>query len=132
MDGTYEVRMGDKAVGQASLRREGLYYHISCRCTLPGKEMYRLILGCGSKREDLGVCVPMEGQFGVDKKIPCKRLREGTPEFRLRPKIDQMDAPGKFIPVYPEEPFAYIRRLEKAYLACQDGQLGVMIPEQGG
>lgn len=39
--------------------------------------------------------------------------------------------PGKykFVPIAPEEPFAYIAKLKDAFLATQNGQTGVMIPE---
>lgn len=132
MVGTFEIQMEDKVVGRANVEKQGLYYYISCRCILPGKEMFRMIVSCGENREDLGVCVPMDGQFGVEKKIPCKRLGEGTPEFRIRTKEEKQQPGTKFIPVYPEEPFAYIRQLENAFLAHQNGQIGILIQEKDG
>lgn len=129
MIGIFDIRMGDKIVGKAQVEREGLYYRFSCRVILPGQGMYRLLVRVGEIREDLGVCIPMGSQFGVEKKIPCKRLGEGIPEFILMPK-DGAPRTGTFVPVYPEEPFAYIRRLENAFLAHRDGQIGIMIPEQ--
>jgi hypothetical protein len=36
---------------------------------------------------------------------------------------------GKFIPIYPEEPFAYISRLQNAFLEIRNGQAGVVIGE---
>lgn len=130
MIGIFDIRMGDKIVGKAQVEREGLYYRFSCRLSLPGQGMYRLLVRAGEKREDLGVCIPMGSQFGVEKKIPCKCLGEGIPEFILMPK-DGAPRTGTFVPVYPEEPFAYIRRLENAFLAHRDGQIGIIIPEQG-
>lgn len=128
MVGTYEIRQGDKCIGRVIVEKQGLYYRFSCRCRPDGEIMYRLTVSCGGEREDLGVCVPMDGQFGVEKKVPCKRFGDGTPEFRLLPKNEKVQQ-GKFVPVYPEEPFAYIRRLEGAFLAHQAGQLGIFIRE---
>lgn len=127
MVGSHEIRLGDSPVGTARVEKQGLYYCISCRCTLSEKEIHRLTVRCGGKSENLGICIPMDGGFGVDTKIPCKRLGEGTPEFRLLPK--QEKPRGKFVAVYPEEPFSYMARLKGAFLARQADQLGIVISE---
>lgn len=129
MVGTYEVRMGAKPAGTVTVEKEGLYYRFSCRCKLTGEVMHRLVVTCGEAREDLGVCVPMDGQFGVEKKIPCKRLGTGTPEFQLLPKNEKQPDQGKFVPIYPEEPFSYMAKLKDAFLTTQAGQLGIVIRE---
>ena len=65
--------------------------------------------------------------FGVDTRIPIKRLGEGSMSFRLLPKHSKMD--GRFVPVSPDEPFGYIRQLQKAHLATRDGMVGVVFAE---
>ena len=40
------------------------------------------------------------------------------------------DLCGKFVPVYPDEPFAYMSKLKDAYLEVREGQPGVVITEQ--
>ena len=120
----YEIMAGTRRVGQARMEREGLYYRISCRCQMD-QELCRITVTCGGRLEDLGICVPMDGGFGMDTKIPCKRLGEGTPEFRLLGKKDI----GIFVAVYPEEPFAYMTRLKDAFLTRQRGVTGIIIPE---
>ena len=127
MVGNYEIRQGDKVIGRVQVEKQGLYYQIRCRCDLSGEVMHRLVVRCGGKEENVGVCVPMEGRFGVDKKIPCKHLGEGTPEFMLLPKHEPIA--GKFIAVYPEEPFSYIHRLEQAFLAYHENQVGILLKE---
>ena len=127
MVGTYEICRGNDAVGTATVEKQGLYYRICCRCKVSGEGMRRIIVTCGKNREDLGICVPMDGDFGLERKIPCKRLGEGIPSFSLLPKYP--DAAGKFVPVYPEEPFAYMTRLKDAYLQVRDGQPGIVIKE---
>ena len=127
MVGNYEIRQGDRLLGKVEVRKEGLYYRISCRCQMPGEGMHHLILRCGGQEVNLGICVPMEGRFGADKKIPCKSVGQGTPEFLLLPKQEKLT--GKFVPIYPEEPFSYMAMLKDAFLARQGEQLGIVISE---
>ena len=127
MVGTFEIKDGASSVGKATVEQQGLYYKISCRCRLTGNGMCRLMVACNGKQEDLGTLVPMDGAFGLEKRIPVKRLGEGTPEFLLMSK--ESVRKEKFVPVYPEEPFSYLSRLQDAYLARRNGQLGIMIRE---
>ena len=127
MVGTYEIRRGNDVVGTATVEKQGLYYRFCCRCKITGEGMRRIVITCGKQREDLGVCVPIDGDFGMDKKIPCKHFGAEKPEFLLLPKYP--DAQGKFVPVYPDEPFAYMSRLKDAFLEVREGLPGVLIPE---
>ena len=127
MEGTYPVFFGQAQVGKVQVRKQGLYYRIFCRCRMTGDVVCRLAVQCGQNRENLGVVVPVEGGFGLEKSVPCKRLGEGEPEFRLLPKHEK--ASGTFVPIYPEEPFAYIRNLKDAYFERRYGQAGVVIPD---
>ena len=125
MIGTYDIRRGLEVVGTARVEKEGLYYRICCRCAVSGEGMRRIVVTCGKSREDLGICVPMDNGFGLEKKIPCKRFGAGNPEFLLLPKYPGVQ--GKFVPVYPDEPFAYMSRLKGAFLEIRDGQPGVLL-----
>ena len=127
MVGTYEICLGSSPVGEARVEKQGLYYRFSCRCALNGATMQRVMVACGENKVDLGICVPMGDSFGLDKKVPCKHLGEGKPEFFLTPRPRQ--GGGKFVPVYPEEPFAYMSRLKGAFLEIQNGQRGIVITE---
>ena len=127
MVGNYEINQGDRLQGKVTVAKEGLYYRISCRCQLSGEVMHRLVVRCGGKETSLGTCVPMEEGFGVEKKISRKTIGEGIPEFLLLPKHEAVS--GKFVPIYPEEPFSYMARLKDAFLARQAGQLGIVIKE---
>lgn len=127
MVGNYEIKQGDRLQGKVKVEKEGLYYRISCRCQLSGEVMHKLVVRCGGRETSLGVCVPMEGSFGVDRKISCKSIGRGTPEFLLLPKHEAVA--GKFVPIYPEEPFSYMARLKDAFLARQAGQVGIVIKE---
>ena len=125
MVGTYAVRMGDRSVGTVRVEKQGLYYRFSCRCGLSGEVMHRLWLRCGGKETDLGLCVPMDGTFGTEKRLPIRQCGAGAPEFCLRPK--NADTRGVFLPLSPEEPFRYIHRLENAFLERRGERLGIII-----
>lgn len=128
-----EVFLGQLPAGKVQVLRQGLYYQFHCRCRLSGEDMCRLFVRCGSRKENLGIVVPMDGGFGLDTRIPVKRLGEGEMEFNLVPKhSDQTDHSGeRFVPIYPEEPFSYLSRLKDAYLTHQGEQLGAMIQTKG-
>lgn len=131
MIGEYDIYMGKMAVGKASVERLGLYYRLDCRCRLTGEILCRLMAECDGRSVDLGILVPRGGNFGLITKVPVKHFGKGEPRFRVYPK--HSSGKGIFVEVYPDEPFAYLSRLKNAFLAVQNGQLGVVLtdPEQG-
>lgn len=129
MEGTYPILLGGQRVGQAQVTRRGLYYHFFCQIKLTGQTLCRLELTCGDKRESLGVPVPEGRVFVVTKTLPASRCGCGKPEFRVLPKHESVQ--GKFVPISPEEPFAYLSRLKYAYLQRRGEQLGIVIAEDG-
>ncbi len=132
MDGRYDVFFGKQLSGTVQVTRQGLYYRFVCRCSLSGDVVCRLHVQCGDRQESLGVVVPMDGGFGLDTRLPVKRLGEGELSFSLRPKHEIINMPshqeqtGNFIPIYPEEPFAYIEKLKSAYLVRRNGEAGIL------
>ena len=127
MVGTYDVKIGSETVGKMVVEKQGLYYRFSCRCSLSGKTVHSVAAVCGGNRVHLGICVPMGGQFGLEKKLPCKQFPGGKVEFLLIPRGAHQGR--RFVPVYPEEPFAYMAKLKEAFLEIRDGQAGLSIPE---
>ena len=121
----YGITLGGQEIGKASLQRQGLYYAISCRCRLSGEVVYKVTVGCGEHTESLGILVPEGGAFVLNTRIPIKRLGEGELHFQAVPRHTELR--GTFIPVSPESPFAYISRLENAFLEVRNGQPGISI-----
>ena len=121
----YDVFQNGEVVGTVEAMREGLYFRFVCRCRPTERDMIRLWMICGEKETDLGLCVPMDGAFGTEKRIPAKQCGPGEPRFCLRHKDDVLR--GKFIPLSPEEPFRYIHRLETAFLERRGTRLGIVI-----
>lgn len=125
MENKYSILSGDQSIGTACVRRCGLYYHISCRCDLSGEVPYKVIVFGGDNKADLGICVPMENSFGLDVRIPIKRIGEGALLFRAKPK--RRSCAGDFVPVIPEEPFRYLSQLGRSYLERRNDQVGVLL-----
>ena len=128
MEGVYPILLGGQAVGEARVTRQGLYLCFRCVCRLNEGTMYRLTVTGGNRTESLGIPAPDGERFCLNTRIPAKRLCEGELVIRAVPKREPLK--GRFVPLSPEEPFAYLKRLKNAYLAERNGQIGVVIDEQ--
>ena len=123
MEGVFDITLGGRPVGQAAVFREGLYLYFDCRCRLSGETVCRIRVRRGEKEVDLGIPVPEGRDFVLRKKLPAKKLGDGVPEFWVAPK--KVKLPENWVPVRAEEPFAYLTRLQDAFLEVRDGQAGV-------
>ncbi len=124
---TYPILRGGETIGQAQVEKRGLYYYYTCRCDLSAEVVYRLTVSCGEKCENLGIPVPEGGEFVLMTRLPVSKLGEGEPVIRAVPKHGPLE--GKFIPIRPQEPFAYLRQLEKAVFEKRNGQPGILIQD---
>ena len=124
----YDILLGGQSVGKVAVTKEGLYYHFDCRCNFTGEVMYRIAVQVGGKEEFLGIPAPESGKFVLRKKIAVKTFPEGEFSFRAVPKRQKMD--DLFVPISPEEPFAYLRRLQESFLQVREGQVGIIIPPE--
>ena len=127
MESCYDVYLGPEIIGEASVRREGLYYRIRCHCRLTGESLCRVTVRCGQTEENLGVLVPQDEAFGLETRVPVKKLGEGNFRFSVVPRHKPLG--GLLLPLYPEEPFRYLSRLKNAYLENRSGQVSVVIKE---
>ena len=125
MEGCYEVYLGKNLAGKVQIIREGLYCRIICRCQADSNQIYRLYAVSDKQKENLGVLIPDGDGLLLNKRVPLKRFGHGIPEFEISSgTAAQRD---DFIPISPEEPFAYIARLKQAFLTIQNGQPGIQI-----
>ena len=127
MEGTYDVMLGSQKKGSVTVIKQGLYWLFDCRCDLSGEVMYDLVIRVGDQQVKLGLLTPGNGIFCLYKKLPIKRLGQGSPVFSLQPRHPK--ACGQFIPIHPDEPFQYLSRLENAYLKKQGSQIGITFSE---
>lgn len=123
----YEVFAGETVVGNAELIREGLFYRIRCRCRLPADSMYRLQMTAGDIHRDLGICVPVDGVFGVDTKVSVKLL--GAEPRRFSVTDSQKGTERATLEVCAGKPFAFLDRLETARAEVVNGDLRVVIDD---
>lgn len=129
MQENYDVRFGNRVVGNVCVQKQGLYYSFCCRCVLSGDVICRLQVQSAKTKIDLGILVPIGHGFGLDTKIPVKRLDKESVEFIIVPK--HIKSPGMLVPVYPEEPFAYIGKLKDAFLVKKGDGMHICIKEPG-
>lgn len=123
MEGIYDVLLADEPVGTVEVTRHGLYYRFDCRCRLSGTVICRVSVECDGKHESLGVLAPSGDRFCLSTKLAVKRFGKGEPRFTALPRHHEWK--GEFTPVYPEEPFRYLTRLQEAFMVIREGQAGV-------
>ncbi len=114
MDNTYPIMLGNVTVGEAKVTRQGLYYLIACKCQLTGDIPCRVGINCGTHMEKLGMLVPENDYYAAQTRIAASKLGTCELSFCIIPK--HMPCNEEFVPIRPEEPFAYLSRLEDAYL----------------
>ena len=118
----FDVLWNGRIVGTANILKEGLYYRFICRCNLPHKGIYRVVVTEGDNRYDLGICVPDKNDYVCICRIPCKRFCGWDFCFVLTDDCGNMT-----IPVMPNNPFLYLDKLEAARLQITNGQPEIII-----
>ena len=122
----YPIQLEGRPVGEGHIVSAGLYCHICCRCDLPQAGLYQIYLCGENDRLDLGICIPMEGAFGIETKIPVKKIPKGELGFQLSPRNQQK---GRFVPVAADEPFPYLQFIRTARFTVQNGVPGLLLSE---
>ena len=89
--------------------------------------MYRIIVICGGKTENLGIPIPEGDCFRLNTRLPVSRFSADEPKFRAVPRHQRQEL---WVPISPETPFDYITRLEHAVAEKRDGQMGILISEE--
>lgn len=128
LTGIWDVFCRGNRIGYCRVIQEGLYYRFVCQCDVRFDKVCCLHLRLGTQTENLGVLVPKDNGFGLNTRLPVKRFGGGTPVFSSAPK--QEERRGKFVPIYPEEPFSYLSKIMDGYLLRRDGQIGIIVPTE--
>lgn len=124
MEGTYDVMLGPEKRGTVTVTAQGLYWVIQCRCRLYSDVMQNLVVRTGGNYTILGLLVPEGGSYYLRTRIAKKELPKFD-GFSLRPRHEKMQE--DFYPIKPEVPFAYLGRLEDAYLVRKGGEIGLVL-----
>lgn len=123
MEATYEIKLGDDPVGTATVTQKGLYYEILCICSLTGSVPFRIQMYTSDAQIDLGLCYKRGNTIGLKTRVCVKQAGVAPFQFSLIPHKEY--AEKSFVPIHPEEPFAYLKRLEDAYLVYRNGNPGI-------
>ena len=123
MEGTYPVCSAGQVVGSVCVQKQGLYYAFHGQCKLTGEVMFRMQMNIGGHIWDLGVLTPEKEMFRVHTKLVAKELGQGSPLFTLKPN----HKPNMTISaqIAPQEPFAYLSKLQQAYIYRDGGSVWI-------
>lgn len=125
----FDLIYSNDICGAVSVTKEGLYYKIQCRCDLPTKGIYHMIIQSDENKIDLGICVPKDGRFGIDTRIPTRNINTDSVRFVLIEKESDSEK-SKFL-LESSMPFPYLEQLETAYL-CSDKKTIAIRGDQRG
>lgn len=115
----YPIYADGEAVGKVELIRSGLYYELFCQCRPIREQMSELVVQTADTTEKLGLLIPKNGSLQLHKKVPIKRLGEGQLRFALQRRGEDTE---ETVAVDPEKPFAFLERLNDAYLVTEAGE----------
>ena len=109
--------------GHVAVSREGLYYRFQCRVKLPANRIYRLQLCSDMDSIDLGILIPINGSYELDKKIPAKYMKDESFTFKIIDKLSK----DQFIPIFENEPFSHICQIHNGCFCIRDSAPGILI-----
>ena len=111
-------------MGQLQLSQCGLYYEVVFRCR-PQKETLRLVDDCDEGEVSIGICAPIASGFGVNRKIPVKKLGMGAHAFRLIP-VETPESP-EFYEISEDKPCEVLSLISCARFTRAGGKPGLTI-----
>ena len=118
----FDVFYGGQIVGSVTVRKEGLYYLLSCHCKrIEG--ILRLVLHRGAERVSVGICAPEGTGIGICRRLPIKLL--GMPPWRFA--LTEGDG-EVFVPLGGTLPTVVLRNLDLASFCTRDGKPGLLFP----
>lgn len=117
----YDICFKGKKVGEAKIKKEGLYYKFSCACEFLDKQIYKIYVNDGLTTIKLGVCVQNMEKFELNKTIPVKYF-SGEKFYFYAEQVGLQN-----IPVRNNEIFNYLDMLEAARLQITNEQLFIII-----
>ena len=124
---SFHIMRDDQSIGRAEVEKTGLYYRIVCSCRLDRDHIYKIIARGDMGSENLGICVPRNGGFGLTVRIPVKRL--GTDNLSFAAVIKQTCSENAYS-LDTSKPFHGIERLINGRYAVVNNIPSVMIKDQ--
>ena len=118
MVGSYNVCFDNQIVGWVTVTRQGLYAIISCRCGVTGGKKYDLYAKTETGKCSLGLLYAADGGYGLDTRIPVKKLGQGSIQFLIEQKMEQACS----ISLHCQIPTSVLLALEQYSYARSEGK----------
>ena len=119
----YFVEYNGNPVGSVAVSREGLYYRFRCLVKLEEKQICRLQCCWGNQCMDLGILIPVNNHYELDRKLPVKNFTDADCIFR----ITSNQTKERFIPIRQDAPFSNLQHLQNAKFSVRDNIPGIVI-----
>ena len=126
MKKVYPVYYHENSVGNAEVEKCGMYYLLRCHCNLAGDKPYRIVVGCKDKEVDLGICIPDDTGFYLQKQIPIKNIGEEPILFN----VVRRDHEEAWYPITQGQPFMQLSILQNATYSIQNGKPGLLVKKK--
>lgn len=124
----YDIQYCGKPVGTIAAEREGLYMRFAGAAILPQGHIYRLSVQFEDVSIDLGVLLMDGNHFGINAKVPSKRMGSGEPLFC----VTSTEEKKYFIEMDEHKPFEYLSALPGAVLGHNGDRRGILIKGDQG
>ena len=119
----YQVKRKGVPVGKVKLNFDGLYCTIHCVMGHTN-EILQLVDRCEAGDIPIGICGPLNGGFGIVKKIPAKYMTERRHEFVL---LNRKEDNICFFSADEEIPDHILKQPENCRFYVMDNRPGVTI-----
>ena len=127
MEKSYPIFCDERNVGTANVRMAGLYMQISCMCRFSDQKIYKLYAQCAGRNFPLGIPIPNNGVFMLEKRIPAKCLQEA--DIRFIALCNNSASDENAYCVFQDKPFDQLADInESSYLQQNADRVQIMIP----
>lgn len=121
----YLVRRDGKEIGSVAVETSGLYLKIWCQCYNLTAGFHRLHMIYQDKTIILGLLIPKNKEFVLDKTIPRKSAGFGTPEFVVI--SGERDLDNTIVRLQPGTPIEYLETIRSWKLCNSDGESSISV-----
>ena len=116
----YDIYFLNKIVGTASVKKDGLYFLISCKCAFPKEGIYKIDIFSNGPTLHLGTCIPDGDAFTLQKRISAKSIVDENFRFEINALRDSRRE--SFICVSADKPFPCISMLRTGKFIRENGE----------
>ena len=115
----FDVLYNDKCIGTVRVVEEGLYRRFLGKISLKEKRFYRLFILSDSSFVPVGLCMPVNDGYEIEKSLPARHLPKGKWNFIITEGEITMK---QYTPIEEDNPFPLIHRLQYGHLEYNVGK----------